>query len=391
MKSPLFLFGYRRFETDQAHAAALLNLCLQESLTLTGFETTEDGNIRFCVGLRAGRRLFRACRREGVPVRSAVGGFPRFFLRFLRRKGLIAGLAFGIFLLILSQKFVWSVRITGNERMTAGEIRQTLAKEGLEVGGYLPRLNLGRIETQTLLDVPDLSWIAIYMDGTVANVQVTERAQAPENSSKPANLIAARDGQIEELELYRGNAVVKVGDPVLAGELLVSGVYDSQTLGYRFTRAAGRVLARTEREICIEIPLFYEEKVYEKSIRGKTVLQFFKFSFNFFKNSRKAPDSCDIIEVTTGKDWLGLHDLPVSLSQTVYRPYVLQTVSRTAEEALEQAYGELEDRLGALSPEIQLLEKRISTEIGEQSLLLKCKLVCVENIAVQEEFEINEP
>ncbi len=388
MSLPLFLLGYRWIKIDEAHAAALLNLCLQANLTLSGFETTKEGGIRFRVGLFAGARLIHACKREGLPVQTAIGGVPLLLSRCWRRLGVLAGLLFGIFLLLFSQKFVWSVRVSGNETLTAGQIRETLAAEGLEVGSYLPKLNFTQIETQTLLRAPDLSWIAIYRDGTVIEVQVMERAAIPEKNTRPANLVAARDGQIVELELYRGNALVKSGDPVLAGDLLVSGLYDSQTVGYRYTRAAGRVLARTGRTIRVEIPLSYEEKVYEEPIRGETWLHFFKFSLNFFKNSRKETSSCDIIETTTGKDWLGLHDLPVTLSQTVYLPYTTRTVFRTPNEALDQAFCKLEEELSALSPEIQLLEKRIRTEIGENALILECELTCVENIAVQQDFEV---
>lgn len=391
MSIPLFLFGYRKLEVDQSDAAALLNLCLRENLSLSDFETTAEGKIRFRVGLFAGARLRHACQREGIFPKEEIGGFPRFFLAFFRRKGLLIGILCGIFLLFFSQKFVWSVRITGNDRLSAGEIRAALAEEGLEIGSYLPRLNLGEIETQTLLRTSELSWIAVYLNGTVAEVQVAERVQIPEKNDRPANLVAGRDGQIVELELYRGAAAVKIGDPVREGDLLVSGVYDSQTVGYRYTRAAGQVLARTERELRIEIPLSYEEKVYGQPTKGNTVLHFFKFSLNFFKNSRKEPSSCDIIEITTGKDWLGLHDLPVSLSQTVYHPYTVKTISRTAEEALEEAFVQLEAELSALSPDIRLLEKKIQTEIGEESLVLKCRLVCVEDIAVQREFEVDEP
>ena len=391
MSLPLLLFGYRTVQTDRNHVAALLNLCLQENMALAGFENTAEGGIRFRVGALSGARLIRACRRDHIPLQTAVGGFPKYLVRFFCRAGLPAGLFAGLLLLVLSQKFVWSVRVSGNETLTAGQIRQALAGQGLAVGSYLPRLDLGKIETQTLLSTEALSWIAIHKDGTVVEVQVMERAQAPEKNTNPANLVAARDGQIEVLELYRGHAVVKVGQPVRAGDLLVSGVYDSQTVGYRFTRAAGSVLARTEREICVEIPLFYEEKVYGEPVDGGIGLRFFGFSLNFFKNSRNEGYSCDIIETTTGKDWLGLHDLPVSVLQRTYRPYTVKTAQRSAEEALELAYGELNEELAALSPAVRLLEKRIVTEIGESTLVLKCSLTCVENIAVQQDFNIEDP
>ncbi len=388
MKLPLFVFGYRWLEVDRSESAPLLNLCLSMGVSFVDFTATESGGVRFRVGSVTAIRLERACRREGIPIRSSKGGLPTVLGRFRTRAGLIVGAACAVFLLVFSQRFVWSVRVSGNERLTAGEIRRELAEQGLEVGSYVPSLRVNEIETRVLLLSDDLAWLSVHMDGTVAVVQVIEQAPEAERNDRPANLIAARDGQIEGLELFRGRAMVKVGQPVRAGELLVSGVYDSQTVGYRYTRASGRVLAKTERVLRAEIPLTYEKKVYLGTDRGETVLQFFKFSLNFSKNSRNDLSTCDIIEVTTGEDWLGLHDLPVSVLRRTYRPYTFQTDERTPEEALELAYEELERQLSALSGEVQLVGKHITTTITDTELILECRLDCVENIAVQTEFDV---
>ena len=390
MNPTLFLLGYRTFEVDREHTARLLNLCLAEGVSPTDFTVTEDGGVRFRVGILAAARILRACRSEKIPVRSVGGGLPFRLWRLRGRAGLLVGGVCAVFLFVLSQRFVWSVRVSGNERLTAGEIRQALSEEGLSVGSYLPPLCMEEIETRMLLRSDDISWLAIHMDGTVAEVQVVERAAIPERNDRPANLVAARDGQIEGLELYRGRAVVHIGQPVRAGELLVSGVYDSATVGYRYTRASGRILARTERTIRVEIPFSYEKKVYGEPERGEARLQFFNFSLNFWKNSRNDTSFCDIIEVTTGEDWLGLHDLPVSVLRRTYRPYVMQTVERSPEEALETAYEQLENELSEISSDVQLVGKRITTTITDTALILECHLDCVENIAVQTEFDVLE-
>ncbi|MBO7274174.1 MAG: sporulation protein YqfD, partial [Clostridia bacterium] len=206
--------------------------------------------------------------------------------------------------------------------------------------------------------------------------------------SRPANLVATRDGQIEYFELYRGNAVVKVGQAIKAGELLVSGVYDSQTEGFRWTRAAGRVMARTERTIRVEIPLCYEEKVYADAVLQEIELHFFNFSHKIFKNSRNCAILCDIIEYNYSLGKLGGNRLPLSLTRIEARPYYTVTAERTPDEALELCYLELSQKLSALSGEVQLLQKDIVTEMGERSVVLTCTLVCIENIAAQQEFEI---
>ena len=286
------------------------------------------------------------------------------------------------------------MQVEGNVNLTDDEIVDALRACGFGVGSYLPTLQVREVENRVLMASERIGWLSINIDGTVARVQIIEHitgkdANDGENvHSRPANLVATRDGQIEYFELYRGNAVVKVGQAIKAGELLVSGVYDSQTEGFRWTRAAGRVMARTERTIRVEIPLCYEEKVYADAVLQEIELHFFNFSHKIFKNSRNCAILCDIIEYNYSLGKLGGNRLPLSLTRIEARPYYTVTAERTPDEALELCYLELSQKLSALSGEVQLLQKDIVTEMGERSVVLTCTLVCIENIAAQQEFEI---
>ena len=184
--------------------------------------------------------------------------------------------------------------------------------------------------------------------------------------------------------------MVTAGQAVKAGELLVSGLYDSQTGGFRYTRAAGRVLARTQRVLTVEIPLVYEEKVYEEPILEGLTVHFFDFSYKFFKNSGNQDILCDIIKYNSNLGQLGNNRLPMSFSRTDIHPYHLEERQRSAEEALELCYRELELQLSELSGDVQLLQKEITTEVRDGSVVLVCTLTCIENIAVVQEFEIVE-
>jgi similar to stage IV sporulation protein len=230
----------------------------------------------------------------------------------------------------------------------------------------------------------------VYLDGTVANVQIIERVDTPpkEDVTAPANLVAACDGQIELIELYRGNCVVSIGQAVRKGELLVSGLYDSNQTGYRYTRAAGSILARTEHSFTVEIPFAYEQKVYETAKCGEIALNFFNFSVKIFKRTGNQVSTCDIIE--NEEDWglPGLRNLPVGLTVTQWKPYTVQSARRSEEEAL--AYDALERELSQLSENAQLLRKSVSTTITETSLILVCTVSCLEDIAVQSEFAVTE-
>ena len=90
------------------------------------------------------------------------------------------------------------------------------------------------------------------------------------------------------------------------------------------------------------------------------------------------------------KSKVGSNRLPLSLTRLEAHPYSLVWRERTPEEALELAYIALSSRLSALAGEAELLQKQITTKIGEDSIVHVCQVSCIQDIAVQQEFEITE-
>ena len=156
----------------------------------------------------------------------------------------------------------------------------------------------------------------------------------------------------------------------------------------RFTRAAGRVLARTNEEFSIEIPLQYEKKVYSKRRVDEVTLNFFGFSVKIFKNSRNQGGRCDIIKREINFNTPKGRALPLSLTVQYRMDYEVVEAERTLEEAQMLANAALSRRMALLATRAELLSKEISFVETETSLILDCQVVCIEDIAVQSEFEV---
>ncbi len=394
MSVALWLFGAVRLRIPAEERVAAMNLCLENSIPYRNFCYGEEGSVSFSVTPVTARRFRHLCRERGLSVEViGASGIPFFLFSLRRRPGLALGLPLGLCLLFLSGFFVWDIEVTGNQTLTAGEVRELLEEASFGVGSFIPGVEIRDLENRVLMTSSELSWIAVNLSGTVARVQVIERRALPqseEDASRPANLIAACDGQIEFLQLYRGAPVVTVGQAVKKGELLVSGIYDSGTVGFRYTRAAGEVMARTEHTYRIEIPLAKLEKHYEETACRSVTLHFFNFSWEIFKNTGNQSSSCDIIKKDKVFSWFGTRPLPFFLTVTSAQTYAEREIRRTPEEALEAAYAALEEELEARSGELRLLEKRITTEMNDTALVLTCTVSCIENIAVPSEFEIRE-
>ncbi len=388
-----FLLGYRCIRVSREESIDVLNLCFAHGIQYRGFEVDEDGRIQFVCDLLSAKKLKKRCREKGIAIEQAgITGLPWLLYRLAHRPGMILGTLLCILLLIASTRFVWDIRITGNETMSREEVLEELKQEGFFVGTYIPSVEENTLSNRILLHSKRIAWISVYMRGTVGVVQIVEYDAPPteEESNKPANLIAKYDGQIEYVELYRGNCIVRTGQAVRKGELLVSGLYDSPGTGFAWTRANGHVFARTEHELLIQIPLSYEEKVYQEEESGGFLLSFFDFSLNFSKKCGNEGCECDIIEKEKCFSFFGEHPLPLSVTYYTHKPYTTVFKTRSYQEALAVAYRDLDTQLSALSGSAELIEKRIVCTLEGDTLTLVCTVKCIEDIAVQSEFEIHE-
>ncbi len=388
MNPILFLAGYAELSADAANAAPLLDTFLQRDLSFSRLITERDGGIRMICSARTAKKASAE-----VPVTVLRrGGLPFLLLRLLRRPGLIAGGLFAVALLIASGLFVWDVRVTGNRTVSAAEVVEELKNNGFGVGSYLPAFSAGELENRVLLTSDRLAWISVSIKGTVAEVQVLERTAKPQapSVSRPADLVARVDGQIEFLELYRGNPVVRAGQAVRRGELLVSGIFEHENIGCRFTRAAGRVFARTEHTLTVEIPFADREKVCYATEKGDIWLNFFAFTGKISEKTGNGTADCDIIETVTHPNLRFLKNLPFSLRRETRRLWREETVTRTPEEAIGLAYDRLEADLRRLSENAQLLSCSTEMTRTDDGIILECTVSCIEDIAEQIEFDVTD-
>lgn len=392
MRAGFFFAGYARLGCNASCRTEFLDLCFSLGIPYCEFAVDESGRLSLTVTRHAARRLLPLCEARGIGIEVlGEGGLFHLFYRRRRRAGLWIGSLLALLLLVLSTRFVWDVRVRGNETLEQGEVEAVLSACGFGVGSYIPAVKTEVLETRVTLVSDRIAWISVVLDGTVARVQILENHPAPEEPAvtRPANLVATADGQIESIELLRGNCLVHVGQAVRRGELLVSGLYDSQTVGYRYTRAAGRVIARTEREISVRIPHVTLQRDYGEEKILEIEVIFFGFSIKIYKSTGNLPTTCDIIKTETVPEPLGLSDLPLSWRVTRARPYVEREVTLTPEEALGLAEAELEGELSSLSRDATLLQKEITVQESPDATVLLCRATVLCDIARQVEFEIS--
>ena len=300
------------------------------------------------------RRDYRVLRQAASRLDCAVtlekwAGVPYFLGRFRKRYVLTAGLMLCALGLVFGSFFIWDFRIDGNDTIPDEEILRALQRHGIGLGTFGFAIDSEDLRNHLLPEMPELAWIAVNVSGCQAQVQVLERTPAPELADQrtPCNIVARRDGLVREVRALGGAKQVLPGTVVQRGQLLISGVEDTGTVGARVMAGMGTVTARTWYTLTARMPLTEARRTGEAEEHTVLSLIFGTRRVKIYGNSSYSLADCDkIIERTQLRlFWL---PLPVTVERETIRQYATEPVTLTPEAARQRCEAALTEYLEAL-------------------------------------------
>ncbi len=324
----------------------------------------------------------RGERRFANEHRRRLGLIPLLY-RYRHRLGLAAGALFGTLLLFVGSLFVWDITITGDGVIPESVILAEMEKSGLTLGTFIPALDTETLERRLALSLDGVSFVSLNLRGTVVHAELRTRAENPTPLDKltPSNLVARVGGQITALEITGGATKVTLGKIVKKGELLVSGIIDSDAVGYRTVRARGEVFARTTLSFSAEIPMEITEKIYTGEVKTRKSIKFFGKNLNFFGKDRFSSAFCDTIEETKRLYLFDRIRLPLFLVTKTYAYYEERPRTLTETEALDMAKRELLTKQREPLRDAEILSRRRDITIRDGVLILTETVDCIIDIA----------
>lgn len=386
------LLGYCELGVHEDKCAAFLNVCRALSCPYEWCGRGED--VRYFRCRRSHyATLSRACQEAELTFISVRhGGLPSLLYRYRKRVGLAVGGLMAAVIVYLASHVIWEIRVEGEGGLNVSDIKSQLAESGLSVGAFTPRIDTDEVESRLLTSSGEVAWVSVNIRGTVASVQVRPllKPEAVDSAGATVNMVATQDGVIESVRLLAGDVVVRPGDVVRKGQLLIAGVRDIREDGFVLTEARGEVYARTTHTLTVEIPLTYEQKVYTEASTAEKTLFFFGKAIKIAKNAGIMGDSCDIIRKMENFTLFGRRPLPISMETVQVRPFEMTTQTLTPEEAEALAYEQLWQRLTLATSGGTLLSRLVVSEVTDKVCRLVCTYTCVENIATPLPFAAEE-
>jgi similar to stage IV sporulation protein len=189
-------------------------------------------------------------------------GLSFFLIKIKNRVALLLGvLLFGSIIYYLST-FVWNIEINTEQYISPYELRNQIKGFGVIPGLRKKNIDVYAIENKILRSNDEIMWVKARIEGVKLKVDVKERQSPPIiiMDATPCNLIANKEGIVVRVFTTEGTAMVKSGDTIQKGDLLVKGEQGKEGSEYT-VHAQGEVIAQTFYEETREVPLYNKSRI----------------------------------------------------------------------------------------------------------------------------------
>lgn len=305
-------------------------------------------------------------------------GFAFFIIKLKKRGTLVAGIILFIGIIYYLSTFIWNVEIKADPDLPPYDIRQQLKVSGIKPGINKKKINVYSIEEELIKNNENIMWVRARIEGSKLKITAAERKSPPNiiGENTPCNLVAKKDGEVVRVYTRAGTSVVKRGDIVKNGQILVKGEQGKEGATYN-VHSIGDVIART----------FYEETkdVKINSIkREKTDKKIENYYVNFsgkklyLKKSTNKFDKYDKIE-----------ESKLFIKKEIYYEVKETTIKGDPQKIVNDTATELYSKICSnLDKSVKVIDKIVNYEPGE-SYKVKVLVVAEENIALPEKIPEN--
>lgn len=362
----------------------LFNLCKSRGIILKNIYETKD-HIYFTMKLshyRSLRPIVRKCRI--VPHICRRRGLPFIIHKNRRHWGFFAGIGAALALLVILSGFVWNIEIYGNYGHTDETLIACLKDIGVHTGQLKSRIDLDDLEDELRLAFDDISWVSARIDGTVLKIDIKEGLVLTPDEEKdvPGNVIAQEDGVVSSIVTRTGTALVKAGDTVSAGDVLISGTVDiynddGTIKETRQVHGDGDVYIQSVYYCEDYYPARYIEKDYTGRERTRTDIELFGqiFSFGSPRENESGEENktyTETVSTVTKYRLTPSFYLPVRLYTTKTQTYTPKICTYTSEEMETLGNAAIQQKLSALSlGNVQILSHDLSVAVEKDYYVVR--------------------
>ena len=346
-----YLQGYLILELCGIEKERFINLCKNREIEIVHIFSIN--HTWYCkIKCRDYKKIKVFLKKTGCSLRiKTKRGLPFLLMKVKKRKGLVIGSILFFLLVTQCAGRIWNISVDGGFIHTREQIMQVMAEE-LKVYGGVPKetIDCFDIEKRLRLDYNEIGWISVEKRGCCLFVRMNESTMPKQVSSMetPSHIVASQDGIVKKIEVLAGVPMVKVGDAVKKGDILISGIIPivgdfEELIRNQPVAATGAVYLESDFSYNARFPLRYEQKNFTKEASGIEIFLFGRKLFSYIP--RYSGEKYDIMSTDIVPYAFEDYQVPVLLRKYRCMKYESEVMVMTSEEAKEKAKNAWEEFL----------------------------------------------
>lgn len=387
-----YLLGFVNITVEGFFVERFINNCINNKIFLWGIKRKSTTLLTTNISIKDFKKMRAIGRKTKCKVNiNSKKGLPIFLHRYRKRKILIIILIPIMLGILISSTYIWNIEVNGLENISSEEIIEQLKEEGVDIGKTKNSIDSKTVINNIRLKRNDISWMSIDMKGTNIIITVVEAEEKPDivDKYKYCDIVSDGNGIITKITADVGTAVVKVGDIIKEGDILIGGYMEGKYTGVRNVHAKGNVKAR----------VWYTKKIesgFTREIKEGTGVQknIYSINLNNFKiNLYKSLPNFENYDTINETNKIKIFDnfyLPIEINKTTYVEQKKSDITYGKEELKEILISELEEqfKLDGID-DLNVINKIVSFYEKDNSIELEMTYEVETNIGVEKEIEKN--
>ena len=384
-----YLLGYVNIKIEGYFVEKFINKCVNNKIFLWNTKRKKSTIVYTNVGIKDFKRLTKISKATNCKVKILnKKGLPFLLHKYKKRKIFLIIIAVILIILFILSKFIWNIKIEGLDKINQSEISTLLTEKGLKIGKLKSKINKQKIINEIRLERGDIAWIGIAVEGTNATVKIVESDAKPEviNEEDYCNITADKNAQIVKISAQNGIPVVKEGDIVTKGDILIAGWIEGKYTGTRYVHAEGEVQAKvwyTEKE---RISLNQTVERDTGNSEKKYKIKFNNFTINLYKTLSKF-ENYDTINENKKLKLLSNFYLPIEIIKKTNYEYKYEEKIYTEEELAKLTEEKIEKDLDEkVSQKENIINKQTNIYPNEDYIEVEVIYEVLENIGSEDKI-----
>ncbi len=351
------------------------------NLILRNVKTNHD-KISFEINQPDYLQLDDYMKKEHLPVLERKDfGFFRFFTMH-KMEILLTAVFLTLMILFINSLYIWKISVLGNYSYTEEQILSYVKTIHYVEGMKKSNVDCETLEEKIRSKYPNISWVSCEMKGTNLLIHLKENyiAEISTLETKPFHLLSNVSGTVVSIVTRNGTPLVKAGDQVKKGDMLVSGAVEvvdesGQGLFYTYTTADADIFMKVKHSYKDSIDKERLKLNYEhKNSYYFPTMKSYVWKYDFMKN--KYYENSEIKLKLFGNFYL-----PLSIQKTTVYQEQPKKVAVSKKEAENLLNNKMLYYFATLEQKgYKILEKNVRIKESEKKYQLSGSFISIEPV-----------